>query len=212
MYPSTLVSLQLVMRRERRTTRTQMMQRAESMPMVEDWTETSRPPEMTVSRSHGRPRATRMSKMLLPKALETAMFPWPSRATAMEVRQSAMLVPTASTVAPMMSSGMPRMQPSLVAQPIIIQVSTASHSRQMGNDRAYMCLSRLLAGLGTVYQNSIFQGKNSTASTHSLTPWGRVSNGCTGSCTSWYAWSADCSTAGMPLGEEVEEKPSAASA
>ena len=56
---------------------------------------------------HTRPSPIRISKMLLPTALLTAISPLPCRATIMEAIISGTEVPTASTVKPMITPGTP---------------------------------------------------------------------------------------------------------
>lgn len=56
--------------------------------------------------NQGTPSPKRMSKMLEPTALETAMSPLPCRATMMDEMRSGMEVPAARTVRAMMTAGM----------------------------------------------------------------------------------------------------------
>merc|ERR1719171_3337992 len=63
--------------------------------------------------NHGRPSPMQMSNTLEPTALETAMSPSPSAATATDPRASGMEVPMARKVRPMTTSGMPQRQPIL---------------------------------------------------------------------------------------------------
>ena len=62
---------------------------------------------MAVYKNHGMGRPMRTSKMLDPIEEETAMSPWPRRATATDERQSGIDVPAASTKMPIIESGTP---------------------------------------------------------------------------------------------------------
>merc|ERR1719231_1801779 len=56
--------------------------------------------KMAPYRNHGMGKPIKMSKILEPMNEETAMSPWPRRATAIDERQSGMDVPAARSVTP----------------------------------------------------------------------------------------------------------------
>lgn len=66
---------------------------------------------MVVLRSQGRPSPRKMSKTLEPIELDTAMSPYPLRATRTEAIVSGTEVPAARNVMPMTVSGMPKVKP-----------------------------------------------------------------------------------------------------
>ncbi|CAK0877570.1 unnamed protein product [Prorocentrum cordatum] len=76
--------------------------------------------------SQGSPRPSRMSKILEPRALDTAMSPSPRRAAAMEAKASGIDVPAARNTRPINSVGMPAMHPKRVAESTIRYESTAT--------------------------------------------------------------------------------------
>mmetsp|Transcript_9526 Transcript_9526/g.14305 ORF Transcript_9526/g.14305 Transcript_9526/m.14305 type:complete len:101 (+) Transcript_9526:455-757(+) len=74
------------------------------------------------------PRHNKMSKVLLPRALQTAMSPLHSRAMSTELIQSGRLDPIASTVKPRRTSDIPKQVPIFSAKSTTRNVNTASHS------------------------------------------------------------------------------------
>merc|ERR1719502_1142865 len=72
-------------------------------------------PVTAVPSIHGTARPNRMSKMLLPMELDTAMSPCPLLATARLESASGMEVPAARSVSPMTGSGIPVTQPNCTA-------------------------------------------------------------------------------------------------
>merc|ERR1719188_685434 len=65
--------------------------------------------------NHGKPNPHKMSKMLDPRALETAMSPSPLRAAAMEANASGIEVPAARKTKPINKGGIPTVAPKRVA-------------------------------------------------------------------------------------------------
>ena len=79
---------------------------------------TGTPPDVGKMRPEsiqGKPRPRRMSKTFEPIAFETAMSPWPLRATRSEPIASGTEVPAAGSVQPIIAGWMLRMHPSFEA-------------------------------------------------------------------------------------------------
>ena len=88
-----------------------------------------------VKRIHGTGRPTRMSKMLLPMELETAISPSPMRATITLVSKSGTEVPAARNVNPMIIDGMPKVAPMVSAQSTMKYEYPPIHAMDKINDK-----------------------------------------------------------------------------
>jgi len=77
--------------------------------------------------NHGSGRPIRISKMLLPIELETAISPCPCLDTMTEVRRSGMLVPAAIKVTPITWEGMFQLHATTVAHYTIKNEKAPSH-------------------------------------------------------------------------------------
>jgi len=89
---------------------------------------TSMSPEVAMHQhSHGNGRPIKMSKMLLPIELETAISPCPCRATITDVKRSGTLVPAAMNVIPITCEGIFQHYATTVAHQTIKNEKIPSH-------------------------------------------------------------------------------------
>merc|ERR1719421_1653708 len=95
-------------------------------------------PSMRVARNHGKPRPMQISNTLEPMALETAMSPSPSFATAMEPSASGTDVPIARKVMPMMKDEMPHAQPIFSMSTTMKYDRIVIHTSEMVNVTRYI--------------------------------------------------------------------------
>mmetsp|Transcript_26031 Transcript_26031/g.41025 ORF Transcript_26031/g.41025 Transcript_26031/m.41025 type:complete len:111 (-) Transcript_26031:679-1011(-) len=84
--------------------------------------------------NHGSGNPTRISKILLPMELDTAMSPCPIRATITLENKSGTDVPAASTVNPMITEGMPRVFPTISTQVTIAKEKIPIHKIERKNE------------------------------------------------------------------------------
>lgn len=83
------------------------------------------PPEMSNTIKKGKPRPTKISKILEPIALLTAISPRPCLATINDEKRSGMDVPTAKTVKAIIASGMLRETEIITANSTRTQLNPA---------------------------------------------------------------------------------------
>mmetsp|Transcript_2126 Transcript_2126/g.6530 ORF Transcript_2126/g.6530 Transcript_2126/m.6530 type:complete len:259 (-) Transcript_2126:813-1589(-) len=88
-------------------------------------------PVCAILTHHGRPRPSRILKMLEPSALQTAMSPFPSLATMIDESASGTDVPTERTSRPTISSGISRMHEARVAVSTIMNERRPIHTIDM---------------------------------------------------------------------------------
>jgi hypothetical protein len=135
---------------------------------------------MAVLRIHGIGRPMRISKILLPMLLDTAMSPCPRRATAIDDSASGMLVPAARMVRPMTGGGMPMTSPSVVAIHTMRTERTMIHDTQRKKVRKYTFSNVGRRQSGMVTQKIVWRGRRKSQMTFHPSPSG-TSKGYAGS-------------------------------
>merc|ERR1712086_710744 len=109
---------------------------------------------------HGNGKPIKISKMLDPMELETAMSPFPCIATMILLSKSGTLVPAASNVNPMTTEGIRHTQPMTVASHTMKYANTAIHAIDIKNVTMKNFSKRALVTFGIVRYNGIISGRD----------------------------------------------------